>query len=609
MRFTLLWIFIFTSIAFTQPSEDALFQQGLSAYQKKDYARAQTLFFKQLQSFPRGRLVTAGKLMLAKSYYKLGDYNAVTILCRDFFKRYPESQYLDDMHHLLGNTHFRQGKYVPAIEEWFWVVENGTDVRLKKIAARYIYQTASRYLSEPELQTLQRRYRSGVLNGLLTLLEARQLLEQGRRDRAVELLNKFLQEQPNHIYADQARLLLQFQQKPVSGNPTIVYLKSIFPDEEPVSEAIELGMRYALQEFKERKKAGGVDFVSIPVGESVLNTLQAAQQGVSNNNTLALVGPLDTDQCAAVALFSHYEQIPYVVPTSAAVGFTEISEFAFQLNPDAETKGRFLGNYATREMGLKTLAILAPVSEYGESFVHSFIEAVQANQAEVVTTQWYYEDTQDFTRQFRAIRKKGFFVFYRDSIRQVDSTLSDEAIQKGFREWMDEKFSAKKFGAKVDSTQIPSTGIDGLLIITSPDLIPIIASQFAFHNIQCTLLGNEGWNHLEALQKNKDYLPDLVFISAAYYDPQSWEYRQFVTRFRSRMKTTPELFHMLGYDLMTWMLEKYRPAITRQEFASRLTNPGKYQGIVENIEFREKPRINSHLFVLRFKLGQLLKVK
>ena len=609
MVYALFLLLVAYQLTFSQQSEETLFQEGLKAYRNEDYARAQTLFFKQLQSHPRGRLVTAGKLMLAKSYYKLGDYNAVLILCRDFFKRYPASQYRDDMHHLLGNTYFRQGDYLQAVKEWYWVVAHSPDVRLKRLAARYLYHTADRYLSEAELQKLQDQYRSPIFHGMLLVLEARRLLRQGRQTQAVEMLTEFIQTQPNHIYAEQARLLLRLADQRPAGKAAIVYLKSVFPDEEPVSEAIELGMRFALGEFADRRKVNGLDLISLPVSESVLNTLQTVQQGMGTTNALALVGPLDADQCAAVALLSHYEKLPYIIPTSAAVGFTEISQYAFQLNPDAETKGRFLGNYATREMGLKTLAVLAPVTEYGEHFVHSFIEAVQANNAEVVTTQWYYEDTQDFTRQFRAIRKKGFYVFYRDSIRQVDSTLSEEDIQKGFRGWLDEKFSTKTFGAKVDSTQIPSTGIDGLLIVTSPDLVPIIASQFAFHNIQCTLLGNEGWNNLEELKKNKDYLPDLVFISAAYYDPRSWEYRRFVTRFRARMKTTPELFHMLGYDLMSWLLEKYRPNMNREEFTSRLNHSGKFQGIVESIEFREKPRINSHLFVLRFKLGQLLKVE
>ena len=174
---------------------------------------------------------------------------------------------------------------------------------------------------------------------------------------------------------------------------------------------------------------------------------------------------------------------------------------------------------------------------------------------------------------------------------------------------MEQKFSSERFGTKVDSTQIPATGIDGILIIATPDLIPLLASQFAYVNIQTTLLGNEGWNDPETLKKNRDYLPNLYFITAAYYNPDDSEFRLFINRYRSRMKVTPGFFHMLGYDIMNWLLREVQPGMQPQTLARRLEKAKKYQGILENIQFTKKPRVNSALHILNFQGGVLMRVQ
>ena len=600
----LLWSFFH---GYSQNTENALFQQGVQAYQQKNYQRAQTLFFSLLQKFPHGRLLTATKLMLGKSYYKLGDYNAVQIICQNFFRNHPQSQYMDDMHHLLGNTYFRQGKYNDALKEWLWVVENSTDSRLKAIARDYLYKTAIFYVNLPALEKLQRHQKSAVLAGLITIRKAYELQKKGNRPQAKQLLQQFLNKYPNHLFSREAKALLA--EKPLVGGPVFYFLKPTIPEEAPIGTAIELGMKFALKEFRQQHPNWPLQLFSIPVGGDVLTTIQALKEQIQQQIPLAVIGPFNSDQCAAVSLYSQCLQIPYIVPTSSEVGFTEISDYAFQLNPDARLKGRFLGKYARTVLNLKRFAVLAPINNYGEAFVNSFVDAVQSQDGEVLTIQWYYEDTQDFTRQFRAIRRKGFYAAFRDSVLQKNPDLTEAELTAAFKKWYQRKFSSRQFGVKVDSTQTPSTGIDGLLIITQPESIPLIASQFAFHNIQSVLLGNEGWNDPEALEKNKAYLPDLYFISASHYNPKDWSNRDFIARFRAQMKTTPEFFHMLGYDLMKWLLTPFQPNISASQFKQKLESSRTYHGVVEDIAFGSPPRVNNKLNIMRFTMGQLVQVQ
>lgn len=604
--FSLVFLLAFISQAFMQESEQSLFDKGLDAYRQGNYVEAQNTFFKILQAYPEGKLKTATKLMLGKTYYKQGDYAGVGIVCENFFKNHPTSSYIDDIHHLYANSLFKSEKYQPAVEEWLWVVHNSKDPRLRKIAGSYVFHTMDQYFSEREIRSFEQRYQDNIFNGLVTILRAKKFMESDQELRGQSLLKKFLREEPNHFYAEDAkRLLGELPAVAVSDN-VFIYFKPIEGDLKPIGDQIENGMRYAIMEYKTRNEGAEINFQPVELEESVANALLVGSQKISTSKPLCLVGPIAADQCAALSLLSKYEQRPYVVPLSSEAGFTELSPYAFQLTPDVETKGRFLGEYAVKELKLKKLAVLAPVNNYGRGFAQSFIEAVQANGGEIVTDQWYYVGTQDFSRQFKAIRRQSFFVEFKELQEDGDTTSSDTAFQSSFREFLEEKFEEIEFGK--DSTQIPATGIDGILVLATPQYIPYLAPQFAFHNIDCVLLGNEGWNDPDQLKKFRQYIDGLIYVTSRFYDKESWNYKEFMNRYRLQMHETPELYHLMGYDIMKWILQNYRPGMSPADLKDRLESASLYQGILENIKFSNKPRVNDQLKVMKFSVGQIVRL-
>jgi len=607
-RHLLIWLVIGSSLLLYAQGEDEtdLFNQGVKAYQQERYQTAQGVFLNLWQQYPRGKYVTAARLMLAKTYYKLHEYDKVEQLCLGFYSRFPESNYLDDMHHLLGNTMFRVRDYKRAVEEWLWVIENSKDPRLKRIDGEYILHTMEHFLTPDQVKSLQTRHPNAEFNGLATIVLAKKLLRKGESARARSLLSRFLQEQPNHFYADEARRLLGKPTAAVAHNG-FLFLKANQGEHKKIADEIELGMRYALFEHRQRNPIEKIGFRTVEVTSSVLNALRTTLEEIDINDPLCIMGPIDSDQSAALAMLSKYEKRPYIIPLSSQAGVTGLSPYAFQINPDVHTKGRFLGEYACREKQLKRIAILAPANEYGQNFVESFKEASQANGGEVVITQWYYDDTQDFTPQFRAIWRAGVYYAFLDSITGVDSTLSEKELKSAYRDYLDMKFKTKRPGIRIDSTDLPATGIDAIMmVIQSSALIPYVAPQPAFNNIQAQLLGNEGWNDPAQLRKYKNELDGLIYITAGYFDHNSNSYHLFMNRFRSEMKTTPGTFHLLGYDIMKWLLSRYNPGISRDEFRQRLEQTKDFNGIMENIRFSTTPRVNNNLTVIQLNLGQLI---
>ncbi len=606
---SLLLILFFVHLISAQQTNRQLFENGLTFYKKHQYKEAQRAFFLALKNYPKSRIQTAIKLMLAKSYYKLEDYSNALLVINDFIQKYRDSEYMDDIYFLKGEVNFRQLNDLEAVENWIWIIYNGSDSRLKNKAGDYVFHTMVLHLSEAEITHLKRKYPDDTFNGLAEIVKAQKLIHAGKGAQGEDLLERFINQYPYHLYTDVAKELLRERQGSAITSNNIIIIKSSTEETRSISDAIAKGFYYAAYEMSQRDSRKTMKIDTITTSEDILSTVKETLSIIEKQQPLAVIGPLDEDKNTALALLSRYELFPFVSPLSSQEGLADLSQYTFQINPDAEIKGRALAEYAVNELDFQTFAILGPADAYGVSIVNGFEQTIIENEREIIEKQWYYHGTQDFSRQFRMIRNKGFFITFRDSVQLADSTLSDEEIQEQFAQYMTEILFKNESSREIDSTQVPSTGIDALFIVTYPEYIPFIAPQFAFQNIQTTLLGNEGWNDKELLMQHRVYLDGLIFITAGYFDPDSWNYKTFLSRFRQRMRETPEIYHLLGYDIGKWMISQYQPGVNRRDFRDQLMQGQLYQGILENIKFGLKPRVNSELNIIKFYRRQLLKVK
>ncbi len=595
-------------------SERSLFEQGLSQYKQGNFPVAENIFLQLVQDYPEGQLITATRLMLAKSYYKLGSYAKAEPLCKFFIRKHPNSGYLDDVRHLLGSIYFRKKDYSGAADEWLWVVGNTRDPRLKEQAGNYAYNTLVVFLNQQEISRLSARHASRDSRGILDIASAALVIKTGNGSRAQSMLKRFLSEQPNHFYASEANRLLGGSDGGSSAGGSrsggFVFLKPAEGDTKEISDELQKGMEYAVFEHSQKNPGSAPNLVPVEIDETVISAISSAASAIRQSNPAAVIGPIDSDQSAGLSLLSRYEKRPYIIPLSSQSGLTDLSQFAFQVNPDVRTKGRFLGQYAMNEFEAKNFAILAPANDYGKGYAESFRSAIESRGGQVIAEQWYYENTADFSRQFRAIRRQGLFQSFSDSLAEAEPGLDDDEVQRQFRSYLDVKFKPLRPGARVDSTDLAVHGVDALLIvIRSSQFIEYLAPQFAFHNIQTRLLGNEGWNDSEQLRKYRTHIDGITFVSQGYLDPNSWNFKEFLNRFRSKMGITPGEYHLLGYDIMKWILSNHRDGQSADGLRKNLENSRRYEGIMKNIQFNlDTPRVNSDLTVLRLNLGQIIKL-
>jgi hypothetical protein len=59
---------------------------------------------------------------------------------------------------------------------------------------------------------------------------------------------------------------------------------------------------------------------------------------------------------------------------------------------------------------------------------------------------------------------------------------------------------------------------------------------------------------------------------------------------------------------MKWILQNYQTGMSPYDLSKKLEDAKPYQGIVENINFSNKPRVNNELKVIKFSFGQFVQM-
>lgn len=72
----------------TDPAE-AIYAMGMEAYNRHDFAKANTLFAELLRGYPGARQAAAALFWQAEASYQLGDYASAALLCQDFIQKHP----------------------------------------------------------------------------------------------------------------------------------------------------------------------------------------------------------------------------------------------------------------------------------------------------------------------------------------------------------------------------------------------------------------------------------------------------------------------------------------------------------------------------------------
>ncbi len=591
------------------PREKTIFQKGVRDYLQGNYDKAAKNFSLVISKLPNSPLLTANYLMLAKTQYKRGEYKTSLKTCQQFLEKFPNSSYRDDVQYLMANNYYQLNRPETAVSIWLKVAE-GTSESLLKQKAIQLAENAIRYkLDDQSLNHLRQELKSPFAKQVLLFNWAERSYASGNEAQALALLGEVKQIKSNSDeYPRKAKDLEDIIRNKKSGKIKIAALLPLSGPNGDIGQALLKGAKMAVSEYNQLN-GKNIEIVEYDYKTRMTTALQKMKEIAAQSDIIAVYGPVENDITAACAVISEYEKIALITPTASSDALTGLSEYLVQLSLPVSEAGRQLARFVLDTVDVKRVATLAPIDDYFLTMTEAFVNECKLQGADIAAQQWYYPGDQDFSRQFKALKRIGLKLAFQDSLLLMDSTLALSDIDSLYKIFLkEEQDKLNETHTKLDSADIPVTTFDAFFIPVYQDDINYIAPQFAYFNIQTQLLGNSDWYDMKALKKNKNYINGLIFVTDGFLNEQSWDYMQFRNSFRNRFKSSPEQFEMTGYDGFRFVLSALpsgKQAVSRSRIVDYLTNMHAFKGIFKNITLGPK-RYNESARILKFVYGQLL---
>ncbi len=592
------------------------FQRALTRYIHGNYLEARQEFQELIEQFPPNQRTSAARLMLAKSHYKLKEYNLSIAAAYELYEHFPYSRYLPEADLVTGDCYFHQGQIYSAAAQYARILTGKGDTRLKTRAADRLGQMAGTdRLTDRDIARLKSDFGRAIVEEAVAFGQARWPRKLGRPEESARKLALFLERYPNGLFASPARQTLRPRpRKEVAIAPA----KKDTPSPEiplepaharfkvgiiaPMETPLGLDLRDGILLAREQNPLASGDQVGLVIQDSegdVIRAAQATQRLIDQHGVIAIIGALTSQETTPMAFLAGERGVPLIAPTASEDRITSISPYVFQMNATPGAQGRRIADYAVRKLGLRTLVTLATRDSYGDRITKEFTARAEELGAEVIVQEWYEPETTDYRGQFERIREAGLALHILETFAgEIDSLLL-----AGIR-------VAPPPPVPVDPDTVqpePVETLDGFLIAGEREDILLIAPQVAFHRIQAQLLGSDGWNFPEVARDGGDYVEGAIFVAKYHDQSELPSVREFVDTFRSRFGRDQNIVAALGYDAMLTVLRAINAGgTTRESLRERLETLSGIPGATGKIAFSRGNRENAWMYLLTIRRGKIM---
>jgi ABC-type branched-subunit amino acid transport system substrate-binding protein len=627
-------------VLYSQRAED-LFRSGVYAYEQGNYNHALEDFNSILDIGDITHRTTAAYLMSAKSMIELGQNRDAFRRLTRFLDRFKNSLYEDDAYFTIGIALLRDGRYQDALYRFLVTVEKTNKIELRNQAQQYLSYITDNLITLSELEIMYDEARTEYDRGFFAYSLSKRYAARGNIATARSLLEHAVEEHWQHPLIGEFRLLLENIEKGVSLKIGVILPLMIDQPDDPLrllGREMLQGIQFAVDEHNAKSDIR----LYLDVRDSRRLPSVSARQVqdlVRDPEIVAIVGPVFSDEAFAAAGVANTSGVPLVTPTATANYIADIGRYIFQTNPDYRNRGRAMARYAVEQLGLSTLAVLAPIDSHGQDIANGFIEEVnRLDGAYIAVNEWYRTGETNFRQQFNTIRTRGLqdsmhlYISFSGPIRQedimklasqgvslsrLDSFVEKESIisvidllgEDGPRIVDSLGISVIRNDLYVDSLHIPIESIDAIYLpITSSDDMGIVSAQTAYYNIKAQLLGSGEWHDIYALEENRRYVNNAYFASDSFWDTNDSTYIEFFDLFTETMHSRPTRNTLIGYDTMKLVSMLVREGATsRDAIAEALSSGIFYRGIHSPIVMG-KNRVNTAKSILRYVNNQIIKI-
>jgi len=143
-------------------------------------------------------------------------------------------------------------------------------------------------------------------------------------------------------------------------------------------------------------------------------TATIVAQKLVDNKVGGVIGHMNSGTSIPAAKIYSDNGIVQISPSATAVAYTAQGfKTAFRVMANDAQQGRVLGEYAAKNLGAKSIAVIDDRTAYGQGLADEFIKAAQANGAQIVAHEYTNDKAMDFTAVLTSVKgKKPDLLFY-----------------------------------------------------------------------------------------------------------------------------------------------------------------------------------------------------
>ncbi len=625
---------------FNQEAENK-FDAAVKDYENKNFLVSVSTF-QNLVKLPFHQRTTAAYLMLAKNYLKLDEAKKAQNVLQELLQKYPESNYIDNSYYTLGISFIQQGNYQSAVGSFCDAIVTTNDTKIQNRSYLKLIWITTNKLDVKEIDNLIEKSNSKNNRNILNIFRANKLFVAGDVKRAKLLIESVYAE----VKSTKLKSMVQSIRNKIYDGFTIkigvlVPLMKNHPLSpfREIGEDVLNGIILAAEEFN--KQAEDEFKIVLDVRDTERNVTKSTIETddlVKQKEILAIVGPVFSNIAQAVASVAQKNKVPIITPTATGNGIAAIGKYVFQPNPDFESRGKAIANFAVKNLKLINLAVVAPNEPTVRSIVEKFIAETERVGGNVVSVEWYDKGSLDLREQFKNLRKLGCtsavepMVSFSSKVNAnsrmrilaagVKPRLLDSLIEAGGSIPVNKLFGkngkrlADSLGLQLaypnvqpDSLNQSVNSIHGILFpLTSADEIGMLTSQLNFYNINAQILGTSEWFDKNELDEHSRYTNNAIFISEFFINDNDEQIISFVTRYKKMFRKEPSRNSYFGYDTMLLLIDQIaRGGLNRETLKTMLADVYKFKGLHSKIDL-SRNRVNQEFHILKYTDGKIIKI-
>lgn len=566
--FVFLLLLVLFSADIAAGPEPVRFEQGKELLNNHRYSEAEQLFSELYSSTTNPELTHIYLFYKAKSAYYGKSFKQSLKDFQKIISDYPESPYVPYSYLFAGNIYFRQGNAEAAIDNYINSYRISSDKKLDQTLLASIESiisapqtpVADRIIiaSQPEAKKCE-----------LALALARGMMAQGNFQAINSILTCCPEAEASKIRAD-AELMIRKEVEiglvlPLSGELQ-KYGEAI------LDGALLMAGQYVRETGKKLKPMMyDTKGESIEAGR-IIRTL-------FTGGATAVIGPLTSEETAVASATLYCSDLPLIAPAAGQGGLTELSSTSFQLQPSIDRQGIRMAEFAIRQMGFDTAAILTPTTPDNLTMANAFARRFKELGGTILGVEYFRPRETDFGQLIMDIK-----------------TLSSGKIP-------DSAVFLSESGDTIEATEAPAS-VQCLFIPAEPAQLQQLLPQINFYNLKTTYLGGEGWGEKAVLGLGQEVIKTCYFASARLTGEATASYRKFKSDFNRRYKRDPGYLEALGFDAMSLICQALKAdKYSRADIAQYLSGIANFHGMAGLISF-DQSRQNVVLPVYTIQAGE-----